>query len=225
MRARNSCRTQRSKMPRRAVCGGVAGGSAPAENMNALTPEIDAELDALKEIGMEAARALQSPWQPRCVSAAFIAPRTPFVFTMQAWIELDAERSPLLIGELPETEQQLAAALAAFGHAGPVELTPEEAAGLALAMREAVDAGYSTMLKMRKPGAEEAAGGNDGFGQWLPLFACLVVQCSLSAEEARALPVAQVFALIAAMRHNESWECASEPYALRDVAAQEAANG
>ena len=145
---------------------------------------------------------------------------------MQAWIELDAERSPLLIGELPETEQQLAAALAAFGHAGPVELTPEEAAGLALAMREAVNAGFSTMLKMRNPQSPQGAtDGSDGFGHWLPLFACLVVQCSLSADEARALPVAQVFALIAAMRYNESWECASEPYAVRDVTEKEASNG
>ena len=188
-------------------------------NGPAITPEVDEELDGLIDLCREVAAAEQSPWEPRCVSNAFAShsPRT-FTLTMQAWIDLDAIRSPLLQDAVPATEADFWAALSAFGAAEKKgsELTPAEAAVLTEEMRAAVSAAFSMMLGMKRPDATEGDDA-DGFGSWLPIFACLKTQCGYTHAEALALDAGQAFAVIAAMRKNQGWEPHGTPYAVRDL--------
>jgi hypothetical protein len=178
----------------------------------------------LRELQAELVSAEQSPWQPRCVARAFrsAAPEEPFVFTMQTWIELDAVQSPFLHGRLPEAEDELWAkfeeAFAAFGFDGT---TPEKCSGedLVLIGRKIIRAithGFSTKLEL-VPLERSRQSPENGLGGWLPVMACLKAQLGFLWAEAKALPVAQAYALIAAHRCNEGREVAGETYALRDV--------
>lgn len=183
-----------------------------------LTPEENAALDELNGLSSEIAGAMQSPWEPACVARAFRAPGAgSVVFTMEGWIGLEAIRSPLLQGGLPADVEELAAAAAIFG-LGIDDLTPEEAVDLASAMRRAVSEAFAMSLRMEQPAVEtDAAAEPDGFGAWLPLYACLVTQCGLSRAEARACPVGEAYALTAAHRRNQGWRVAGTPYALRHM--------
>lgn len=163
-----------------------------------------------------------SPWEPRCIAVAFAPSARTFVLTMQSWIALDAIQSPVLLGSAPETQGELVLAMGAFGLEATEPLTPEEAAVLAADMCEAVALGFSTVMPMR-PDEGSSSTPHDGFGRWLPIFACLVVQCGLSIAEANALPVAQAHALLAAMRRNQGWREIGTPYNLRDMEGAEPA--
>jgi len=188
----------------------------------------EAEEQGLRELGNDLAAALQSEWEPRCISRTFRTPAPDaLVLTMQGAIDLEDARSPLLQGRLPETVEQLRAAFDAFGRLelDPTALFPDAALHLALLMRDAVVESFAMALPMRELGAASATS-DDGFGRWLPLLACLVTQCGLSMEEALALPVGRAFALVAAMRRNDGWEVAGTSYALREVSiGEEASNG
>ena len=179
----------------------------------------DEEIATLQALSQEAEAALHSLWEPRCLARAFATPPAGAVaFTMQAWIDLEAIRSPLLHGALPGLEE-LAATATCFGL--PVdELSGADAVLVALALRRAVAAGFALALPMQHPDPEQRApdAEPDGFGAWLPLFACLVVQCGLAPRDARALPVGEAYALTAALRRNAGWEATGTLYALRDVA-------
>jgi hypothetical protein len=134
---------------------------------------------------------------------------------MQGWIDLEAIRSPLLRLELPDPPEAIEAAARAF--ALTIDgLTPKEALLVAIAMRRATADAFAMALPMRRPGSTED-GGDDGFGSWLPLFAFLISDCRLDPVAARALRVDQAFALLAACRRNQGWECADASYAQRDV--------
>ena len=179
-----------------------------------------ADEQSLHALSAAIAGALRSPWEPRCVARAFVLCHAPaaIVLTMQAWIDLDALRSELLQGGVPETFADLRAAAAVFGL--DVEaLTPEEGADVARAMQRACMEAFALSLPMQAPGAEGATE-PDGFGAWLPLYACLVTQCGLSLAEARSCPVGEAYALTAALRRNQGWTVAGEAYALRDVGVQ-----
>ncbi len=172
-------------------------------------------------MGAELAGAEQSRWEPRCVCRAFGRAPGRLVLTMQGWIDLHAVCSPLLEGQLPDgddLEHQLSAAVDAFD-LGPLEVTPEEAYELGMAMLNAVNAAFETQLKMRPPG-ESQAQAPGGFGNFLPILACLIAQLGMSRADALATPVAQAFALIAAHRRNQGWLVTDASYAQRDVIAE-----
>ena len=171
----------------------------------------------LRSLAADLAGAEQSAWQPRCIARAFATPPEGApVFTLQTWIDLDAVSSPLLEGRLPETEEELHAAIDAF-RCGPVDLSAEEAVGLGLMMREAIEEAFAMSLPMTPP--NDAGGGPiaGGFGDWLPIYAALTAQLGLSRADARATPVGEAFALLAADKRNRGWMPAAATYAQRDV--------
>lgn len=176
----------------------------------------------LSEMQAELVSAARSPWEPRCVARAFRGSEEPFVFTVQAWIDLDACASPFLLGRLPEAEEaleQFEAAFAAFGHRAttPEACEPQELILLGWKMVRSIAAGFAMRLKLAPPEGCKAAGADNGIGDWLPIVACLKSQLGFSLAEALALTVGQAFALIAAHRVNEGWSVAGETYAQRDV--------
>ena len=177
----------------------------------------------LREMQAELVSAERSPWQPRCVARAFRSQEESFVFTMQAWIDLDAAASPFLLGQLPEAEDALAqfeVAFAAFGHQGttPEACEPEELILLGRKMLAEIGRGFAMRLHLAPPEGCKLAGGSDnGLGDWLPILACLKSQIGFSLAEALSLTVGQAFALIAAHRCNEGWGIAGETYAQRDI--------
>jgi len=181
----------------------------------------EAEENDLRAMSDDLAKAAENLAEPRCVARAFATPaENQIVLTMQNWIDLEALRSPLLRLELPEPPDTLEAAARVFAltiHG----LTPKEALLVAGAMRRATAGAFAMALPMRRPGVAEG-GGDDGFGAWLPLFAFLISECGLDAASARALPVDQAFALLAACRRNQGWECADVSYARRDVVERNA---
>jgi len=179
----------------------------------------EAEERGLCELSAELAGAEKSPWQPRCVCRAFAYAPGKLVLTMQSWINLEAIRSPLLVGKRPEgdtLQAQLSAAVDAFG-IGPLEVTVEEAAELIDTMLDAVYAAFETQIKLRAPGASGPQQPG-GCGDWLPVFSCLVAQIGMSRRDALATPVAQAFALIASHRINQGWHVVDATYAQRDIA-------
>lgn len=177
----------------------------------------DAAINDLRALGEELAGALHSGWEPACLVRAFATPRAgELTLTMQQWMDLEARRSPLLTGRLPETAAELAAAAAVFALAFD-GLTAEEAVDCGREMLAACDRAFATALAMRAPRTEDGSEMADGFGTWLPLWAFLVSQCGLSPRDAGALPVKHAYALMAATRRNQGWQCAGTPYALREI--------
>lgn len=182
----------------------------------------------LRSLQRELAEAEVSPWEPRCVAGAFqrLAPER-FVLTMQAWIDLEAVRSPFLLGQMPVADAAMDAfsvALAAFGYreTTPEQCEPEELLVLGGAMVRAVGRAFAMGVRMMPPGGwGDGATQPHGMGRWLPLLACLVGQMHMRPQDALALPVGQVLALVAAHRANEGWTVAGEPYALRSTGVSE----
>jgi hypothetical protein len=177
----------------------------------------------LRELQAELLDVEVSPWEPRCVARAFRSVVSPFVFTMQAWIDLDAAGSPFLLLQLPEAEDALAAFEVAFEAFGHVATTPEacdddELVLLGNKMILTIARGFSMRLKLSPPEGFEAAEADNGLGDWLPILACLKGQLDFSLAEALALDVGQAFALVAAHRCNQGWSVSGENYTLRDVA-------
>ncbi len=175
------------------------------------------EEQQLRELGNDLAGAMQSDWQPACIAAAWRSERAgELALTMQGWIDLDAARSPLLCGGLPQTGVDLDAAFAAFV-LGEEGLEPADAVRVVVAMARAVETAFASALRMTPQ--NPATGDADGFGDWLPMLACLVTQCGLDPAAALGLRVDRAFMLVAAMRRNEGWQVSGEAYALRDVEA------
>ncbi len=182
----------------------------------------EAEEADLQALGSDLAAAAQSPWEPACVARAFGSPRPcTVVFSMQTWIDLSRENSPLLLGALPETLDELEAAMDCFGLAADT-LTPEEMADVARVLLRTVNEAFAMSLPMQPPKVGEPLA-DEGFGGWLPIFAGLIRQCGFDRLGALACPVGQAFSIFAASRHNEGWRTAGTPYALRDVATLEGA--
>ena len=193
-----------------------------------MSPEDRADLDAMSR---DIAGAYASAWEPACVTHAFRTPTSKIVFTMQVWIDLDAIRSPLLEMEIPADLDDVDRAIAAFGlqlagrvgilpaDAGvsPAALTGEEAFIIAESMRNAVRDGFSMALKMRAPEGMQAILACQGFGNWIPVIAALVIDAHCRLAEAKAMPVGQAFALLAAIKGNRGWTVEGTPYALRDI--------
>jgi hypothetical protein len=185
----------------------------------AMTPE---EEKNLRELQAELVGVSQRQWQPDCISSAFRTSEEPFVFTMQVWIDLDYMRSPILLGRLPQEDplESLELAAAAFGYpeSNFKELTPEEAILIGEKMIKAVKDGFSMALVMTPPeGSSSSSQSDDGFGDWLPILACLKGQLHFSLAEARACPVGAALGLINGHRRNERWKPSRETYAQRDI--------
>lgn len=183
----------------------------------------EADEQDLRELQAELSGLSEASWQPRCIADAFRSDLDePFVLTMQAWIDLDAIRSPFLALQMPEEDvhDHFEAAFTAFGHTETqVEaMTPEDAVLLGQKMIDAVRKSQMTQIRMRPPRGSASSAGDDGFGNWLPVLACLTSQLFFSLADAKALPVDQAHALIAAHRRNEGWIVAGETYAHRDIA-------
>lgn len=183
----------------------------------------EAEAAQLREWGEELAGAHASLWQPSCIARAFARQtQGAFVFRMQTWIDLEAARSPFLLGQLPEAEEavvRFSEAFAAFGYDGttPEACDPEGLILLGERMMEAISEGFGMRLRLSPPEGPCAEVAGDGMGSWLPVLACLVSQIGLTMAEARALPVGEAFALIAGHRINQGWTVKGETYADRDV--------
>lgn len=188
--------------------------------MSEATPHLTTEQEAeLRALSAELAARQTSPWQPACIAAAFATPRPgELVLTMQQWIDLEAIRSPLLVGELPQIVD-LEQATVIFGLDLSV-LTAEEMLHVAEGMLDAVQDAFAMGCSMRPP--EGGEGSDQGFGSWLPIMAFLVVQGGLSFFEAAALPVRKALPLIAAHRKNEGWQVSDTPYALRHLEGESA---
>ena len=177
----------------------------------------DAEKIAqLQSLGRDLAGAEQSPWEPTCVARAFATPPAGALrFTMQAWIDLDALRSPILQFQ-PPTLDDLARVLTLLGATGEFTLTAAEAGEIAVRATEVVEAAFRMALPMTKPGAEK--GTNHGFGYWLPVLARLIAEARCSLREALAMEVGQAFALLAALDYLDGCHPAGcTNYARRDV--------
>jgi hypothetical protein len=186
----------------------------------------------LRELQAELVGVEQSPWEPACVARAFCsaAAAVPFVFTLQVWIDLDAAGSPFLLGQMPAAEEAIPRfeeAFLAFGHelTTPEACEPEELILLGEKMLRAIAEGFAMRVKLDPPEGFKAAAGDNGMGDWLPMLACLKSQLGFTLAEARALPVGQAFALIAAHRCNEGWSVNSEKYSTRDVGHGPGAEG
>lgn len=187
--------------------------------MSGIPPEQNAALDALIAECQADTAAPQSPWEPACIASTFASKSSLellLAFTMQTWIDLDAVRSPLLLGQEFATAGEFGAALAAFGHPGAIQFEAEEAAVLTDEMQQAIALGFSTRLGMRQSGEERGDATEHGFGEWLPLYTFLIAECGISRDDARACPVGEAFALASARRHLQGWQCAGTPYALRE---------
>jgi hypothetical protein len=179
----------------------------------------EAQEQQLRSLAADLAAVEQSAWQPRCIARAFATPGAgALVFTMQTWIDLDACSSPLIEGRLPETAEQISDAVDAFA-CGPVDLSAEEAVGLGVMMRDAIDAAFGMSLPMNPP-CDDGGGTmslSGGFGDWLPIYAALIAQLRMSRTDARSTPVGEAFALLAADKRNRGWMPSGASYAQRDV--------
>ena len=180
----------------------------------------------LREMQAELADAARSPWEPRCVAREFRTNDDPFVFTMQAWIDLDAAASPFLQLILPEEQNYLAqfeVAFAVFGHVAttPEACDPDELVLLGNKIIDVIARGFSMRVKLAPPEGYKAARAADGLGDWLPIAACLKSQLGFTLAETLALPVGQAFGLIAGHRCNEGWSVVGETYAQRDLPEEE----
>ena len=184
----------------------------------------ETEEQQLRELGNDLAKANADPSEPRSIVRAFATPPKNHIgLTMQNWIDLEAIRSPLLRLQLPEHLEELELAANVF-RMSVRTLTVEAAVFVARALRRAVAEAFSLALPMRRGNgvASASVSGGDGFGAWLPLFAFLISECGLDPTAARALRVDQAFALLAACRRNQGWQCAGTNYAEREVLTAEA---
>ncbi|HEX8313003.1 MAG TPA: hypothetical protein VF614_16885 [Chthoniobacteraceae bacterium] len=175
-------------------------------------------LEDLYALSREIAEQEQSPWEPRCVSAMFSTVRQKrFRFTMQAWIDLDAIRSPLLDGAIPRKLEEIDEALSIFGFEVREELEADEYIALSEEMLEVVNQGFAMSLGMRDPNEKESSSARpEHFGNWLPLVACMVTQFKIPYETVLKMKVGEALALVACSRHNQGWESEGTPYKLRE---------
>ena len=178
-----------------------------------MSAEEEQELRALSE---EIANVSSSRWEPRCIARTFASRlEGHVVFTMQAWIDLEAIRSPILTDDDFTDPEQITHAGAAFDLIINEKVPAHEAVLLIESMREAISAAFSMSLPMRHPDMKAEAP-SDGFGGWLPLMAFLEAECGKSRAEARSYPVGEALALMATTRRNQGWREAGQPYAQRE---------
>jgi hypothetical protein len=184
-----------------------------------------AEEQELLQFAIDLASADRSEWEPRCVAEAFARPvpdvrqGPEFVLTLQGWIDLDAIRSPILQGRLPEAataREDLLAAMACFDRVPEVECTPENAVEIGHRMIAAVHDAFAMIVKMQPPKGSEL-GERDGspFGLWLPVF-CGIMEIVHDTRKAFAMPVTQAFALLAGTKGNHGWTVDGETYRTRE---------
>ncbi len=175
------------------------------------------ETEQLQALGRDLAGATHSAWQPRCIARAFATPTAGNVaFTMQAWIDLDAIKSPLLRGELPENADQLIATALAFG-LNLDELEPDEFIDVARGLLRAIQTAFAAALRMDPPQESDEDTSADGFGDWAPLLSFLICEAGLGRSGALTTPVDQAFILLATARRNQGWRVAGTPYAMREA--------
>jgi hypothetical protein len=180
----------------------------------------DAQLEELCELSNASAEALQSPWEPLVVALAFSTPgRHERHLTMQQWIDLHAIRSPYLHGERPDERGFFAAAEILQLNVGS-GTSAEDRAHLQNVILGACTRAFYTVQKMRAEKAQAGSYEEDGFGTWLPLYACLVAELGLTPETALALRVDRAFALIAGLRHNQGQRAVGVPYGLRELTTE-----
>jgi hypothetical protein len=169
----------------------------------------------LRELSQDLSNAMHSLWEPRCIARAFASQIAgEVVLTMQGWIDLEAIRSPILLGQELVDSMQIAVAGAAFGLAIDERLSSKEAALIVESMKEAVREAFGMSLSMRPPQGGETDE-QDGFGNWLPVFAFLVSECGMAPSNAMRLPVKQALPLLSATRRNQGWKEGGLPYAAR----------
>jgi hypothetical protein len=179
----------------------------------------ETEEQQLRELGDDLAKANADTSEPRSIVRAFAtSQKNHIALTMQNWIDLEAIRSPLLRLQLPEHLEELELAANVF-RMSVRTLTVEAAISVARSIRRAVAEAFSLALPMRRANgaAGGSASGGDGFGAWLPLFAFLISECGLDPATAHALRVDQAFALLAACRRNQGWQCTGANYAERET--------
>lgn len=176
----------------------------------------------LQAISLALAQAESVRREPRCLARVLATPkRGELRLTLQMWIDLEEADSPLMRGEAPTTEAELDAAFDAFGLDWR-GLEPEELLLIVRKMQRLVANRSALYLPMIPPG-EQGSATPDGFGEWAPLYACLVTQCGIARAEARQMDVDEMYVLIAAHRRNEGWRVGGMPYAVRDAADAKAA--
>jgi hypothetical protein len=163
------------------------------------------------------AEALNGPWEPAPIAKCFATPRPAALpFIIQMWFDLEALRSPLLLGEFPADADDAEATCMAFGLAK----VPEDGAAVAhlfAAMIEAIEQRFAMALRM-VPEGEARTLPDQGFGRALPLLSDLMRLAGVtSLREALATDVGQAYALVAAARNGEGWRAVGTPYNLREL--------
>lgn len=180
-----------------------------------------ADLDWLSD-AMAAAHA--SPWEPRCITEAFLpTPETlagiPLhPLTMRGWLALDRARSPFLSGEWAGLcdDEALSALLAAVRVlSGRSDLsadalrglmTPEQAVAAVNQILGIVRRAFRTRLRMAWRWSKETPARRDPeMGSWLPTLTELIT-LGMSRDQALDCPVDQAYALIAGAKALEGAE-------------------
>jgi hypothetical protein len=213
-----------SGAPSEAVEQAPKGAVATATADEAMLIEHAKGKERRRKVRERIAELQNSPWQPRCVARMFATNGrgvTDPVFTMQAWINLDAIESSLLYGKPPATYDLAVAALQVFGLSvedllgeDVDEENPEhekkiaEALGEAVVkMNHAVRKGFAMSIEMEPPRDDDVQYEEvpNEFGSYLSTWACLVTKCGLLPDCADMLEVGRARGLIAAMRGNSGW--------------------
>lgn len=184
------------------------------ETTTAAPYELDPATGIPKGFGIALAEAKLSRSEPLILMRAFCEPEPGQVaMTMQQWAGLEKIRSPLLVGRLPETLGELERAAKVFGMSAASADDMSEAMVLGEVLLDAVRAAFATSMPMKEPADDKEPAKDhellrepDGFGQWLPIFACLVTQCGLSEDVALRMRVDRALALIAGHRRNQGWK-------------------
>lgn len=190
-----------------------------------MTPE--EEIEDLKRLSEEIATANRSPWEPRVVCDAFSRDACDlFRFTMQVWIDLEAVRSPLLLGRLPDASEDpqrvLQDALRAFGLANSGQFfSPDLAIRTMAQMLMVIEQGFRANVRMMVPGENTSSAGPDGFGDWQAIFSCLVAELGLRPQDALDLRVDAAFVLLVGHRRNNGRVAGSMTYAEMELQEQE----
>jgi len=197
----------------------------------------DAEADRLRAVSARIAGAqFESTWQPMVISHAFARrdhmPEARPRVTMQGWIDLDAARSPFLVGGRPGLDD-LVIAVRALGWTrelaelidiegkGPMA-TPERAIEIAGWVSMAIEEGRSTEIGMAPPEKMVSAwNGDEGFGEWGPIMACLLHELHIGFAEGLQMDRSRAVALVACLRANQGWKPKGDNYRLRETPREE----
>jgi hypothetical protein len=193
-------------------------------------PQVDpAEVERLRNVSRGIAGAMREPWEPKAISHAFARrdhmPEARPRLTMQGWIDLDAAESPFLVGENPQFVD-LVFALETLGWKAELaeargdEVTAVRAAEITEQIWMTMQESRSTVVAMSAP--EQRSGlsdGDDGFGEWGPVMACLLNELHFDYITALGLDRSKAMALMACLRCNQGWKTRGDNYRLREAVA------